>query len=126
MFVRWKIGFKQAHIQDGMSNTLMLGETLPWQTIHNAAFGVNMSIGVTNVPINMQLPESQMPVEGLTDSALHSRNPHNRTGGYKSMHPGGAYFALGDGSIHFLSESIDFKLYNALGTRNGNEVAIVP
>jgi prepilin-type N-terminal cleavage/methylation domain-containing protein len=126
MFVRWKTSFKHASIRDGLSNTIMLGETLPWQTIHNTAFGVNMSIGVTNVPINFTLPEDRMPVEGMTDSALHSRNPHNLTGGYKSMHAGGAMFAMGDGSVHFVNESIDFQLYNALGTRAGREPAALP
>lgn len=126
MFVRWKTGFKHAHVKDGLSNTIMLGETLPWQTIHNTAFGVNMSIGVTNVPINMLLPESKLPVEGMADGSLHSRNPHNITGGYKSMHPGGAMFAMGDGSVQFVNDSIDYKLFNALGTRAGREAAVLP
>jgi prepilin-type N-terminal cleavage/methylation domain-containing protein len=126
MFVRWKTSFKRESVRDGLSNTIMIGETLPWQTIHNAAFGVNMSIGVTNVPMNFRLPENQLPVEGMSDSALHSRNPHTKTGGYKSEHSGGAMFALGDGSVHFVNDSIDFQLYNALGTRNGHETASLP
>ena len=42
--------------------------------------------------------------------------------GYKSMHPGGANFVLGDNSTRFISDTIDFQLFNALGTRNGEEV----
>ena len=42
------------------------------------------------------------------------------------MHPGGANFAMGDGSVHFFPESIDYRLYNNLGTREGGEVATVP
>ncbi len=37
--------------------------------------------------------------------------------GFKSLHPGGANLMMGDGSVHFLSASIDNKLYNNLGTR---------
>jgi prepilin-type processing-associated H-X9-DG protein len=99
---------------------------LPWQTIHNTAFAVNMSIGVTNVPLNFRLTDDQLPVEGMNDKDLHSRNPHNRTGGYKSEHSGGAMFAMGDGSVHFVNDSIDFQLYNALGTRAGREAAALP
>ena len=49
-----------------------------------------------------------------------------RTSGYKSKHPGGANMLMGDGSVHFFPETIDFRLYNALGTREGGEVAAVP
>ena len=48
------------------------------------------------------------------------------TGGFKSRHPGGASFCLGDGSVRFLSETIDYRLYNEIGTIAGGEVAQVP
>jgi prepilin-type processing-associated H-X9-DG protein len=35
--------------------------------------------------------------------------------GFKSRHPGGAQFVMGDGSVHFLQESIDMLMYNRLG-----------
>jgi hypothetical protein len=40
---------------------------------------------------------------------------------FGSRHPGGAQFCLGDGSIRFLTESIDARLFSALGTRAGSE-----
>ncbi|MFH1265042.1 MAG: H-X9-DG-CTERM domain-containing protein, partial [Planctomycetota bacterium] len=49
-----------------------------------------------------------------------------RTCGFKSLHPGGANFLMGDGSVHFFSESIDYRLINGLGTRAGGEVASLP
>jgi hypothetical protein len=33
---------------------------------------------------------------------------------------------LADGTVHFLSETIDFRIFNALGTRDGGEVAQLP
>jgi prepilin-type N-terminal cleavage/methylation domain-containing protein/prepilin-type processing-associated H-X9-DG protein len=39
-----------------------------------------------------------------------------------SMHPGGANFALGDGSVRFIQESISITTYRALASRNGGEV----
>ncbi|MFH1920990.1 MAG: DUF1559 domain-containing protein, partial [Planctomycetota bacterium] len=47
-------------------------------------------------------------------------------GGYvflnaRSRHPGGANHALADGSVRFISETLDFNTYQALGSRDGGE-----
>ena len=38
------------------------------------------------------------------------------------MHPGGANFLFGDGSVKFLKSSISMVTYCALGSRAGGEV----
>jgi prepilin-type N-terminal cleavage/methylation domain-containing protein/prepilin-type processing-associated H-X9-DG protein len=42
--------------------------------------------------------------------------------GFRSLHPGGANFVFGDGSVKFLKESVNLATYRALGTRGGGEV----
>jgi prepilin-type N-terminal cleavage/methylation domain-containing protein/prepilin-type processing-associated H-X9-DG protein len=40
----------------------------------------------------------------------------------RSYHTGGVNMAFADGSVHFISNSIDFPTYQALGTRSGGEM----
>jgi prepilin-type processing-associated H-X9-DG protein len=44
-----------------------------------------------------------------------------RVMGFRSRHPGGAHFCIADGSVRFLDEAIDHKLYRALSTKAGGE-----
>jgi prepilin-type processing-associated H-X9-DG protein len=39
-----------------------------------------------------------------------------------SNHPGGVNVLFGDGSIHFIKDSIAMPTWRAIGTRNGGEV----
>lgn len=41
---------------------------------------------------------------------------------FGSRHPGGAQFCFADGSVHFLSETIGFRVYQSLGSIDGGEV----
>jgi prepilin-type N-terminal cleavage/methylation domain-containing protein/prepilin-type processing-associated H-X9-DG protein len=114
MFSRYHIGVTFKQVKDGLSNTLMNGETIPSHCRWNCAFGNNFSTYSTNIPLNNM------------EDAGDSHGQWYRTCGFKSRHPGGASFTMGDGSVHFLSELIDFEVYNNLGTRAGREVATLP
>ena len=57
---------------------------------------------------------------------MRSWNNWNTAFGFKSRHSGGANFAYGDGSVHFLSQTIDMKTYQYLGCRNDNQAFAQP
>ena len=102
---------------DGLTNTIMGGETLPGDCSWMGAFNPNLSISGTSIPLNV--------MESDNGSGLN----WYRVCGFKSLHPGGTNFVMGDGSVHFLSQSIDFRTFNALGTaprRNSGNSRMIP
>ncbi len=48
------------------------------------------------------------------------------TWGFKSNHTGGATFAITDGSVRFISDSIDHRTYQYLGCRHDGQPAAMP
>jgi prepilin-type processing-associated H-X9-DG protein len=113
-----KRAFKQ--VTDGLSNTFLMGETLP-QCQYHAAFGPNFSLAGTGIPLNTD--QTCVANDLVSPPATTC---HHLGCGFKSMHPGGVHFAMADGSIHFLNEAIDYRVYNALGTRAGSESVTLP
>ena len=114
MFGRYPTGFRFSNVTDGLSNTLMCGETIPSHCIFNGAFLPNYPVFPTTIPMNIS----------ISDNGAHGA--WYRTCSFKSYHPGGVGFVLGDGSVKFLDRNMDFQLYNNLGTRAGGEAAQLP
>lgn len=115
MFSRLPVAYKFSEITDGLSNTIMIGETLPYHCIWNCVFCPNFPLSSTSVPMNHM--ESD---KGTRDGSWP------RVCGFKSSHPGGAQFAMGDASVHFFTETMDYRLFNELGTRAGGEAVTLP
>jgi len=127
MFQRKIIPISIAAIPDGTSNTLMVGE-MSWSSdpfgsrfrtwlrggdvvAASVTNGGAYSVACRNVtkPIN----------SGLTSNQLV---PYNDVP-MGSMHPGGANFVFGDGSVRFIKDSIDIATYKSLASRDQGEVA---
>ncbi len=104
---------KLKSITDGQSNTLMIGESVVSQDFHAAAYFADGDWASCNVPLNFFL---------LNLSEQEIINQWYEMRGFRSLHPGGAQFAMADGSARFIQEGIDHKTYRALSTRDGDEV----
>jgi prepilin-type N-terminal cleavage/methylation domain-containing protein/prepilin-type processing-associated H-X9-DG protein len=126
-------------ITDGTSNTLLFGEHYnadPNWPLWSAAFGLNpatqfylwgsawanvnlQTTALGTVPLNYLLPPT-VPADFFQADVT----VFNRFLAYGSGHPGGANFALADGSVRFISDGINSTptVLSALCTRAGGEV----
>ena len=105
-----------ASINDGLSNTIALGEVASVVRSQSAVWYT--STGTTNgtcLPINWTLLTNQRDPTYAIKNSWSGR-------GFSSYHPGGADVGLGDGSVRFLKQTVNPKTYNALGSRSGGEV----
>lgn len=119
-------------ITDGTSHTLAVGERL-YKT-DNWLRGMNWfkrqdicMISAKNVawPINASREEVGYYVRD-TDVPAELRDElckiYYNDLMFESVHPSGANFAYADGSVDFLSESIDFTLFQSLASRQGEDL----
>jgi prepilin-type N-terminal cleavage/methylation domain-containing protein/prepilin-type processing-associated H-X9-DG protein len=121
-------------ITDGTSNTFLAGESSP--NMNGSLMWVNGdgTYASTVVPLNWksELKDGAIdPTDGTTcnlgqlnnfSQALHCWRNQTVNYGFKSYHPGGANFLMGDGTVRFIKQSINPRMYNALGTRARGEV----
>lgn len=110
---------------DGLSNTFLMGEisgetapgwALSWrdwtQGASNTPTGGNASYASKNVvyPISRYSGYNGGNVTRLFNDVRFS-----------SQHVGGAHFLMGDGTVRFISENIDFATYQAAASRGDAE-----
>ena len=106
-------------VTDGLSKTLILGETVENHTRNGRntwANGVRYqdSMRTTGCPMNTT-------PNGRCITAFDAYPPDVNNADFGSKHPGGAAFAFVDGHVAFLSDSIGLATYQALSTVAGRE-----
>jgi prepilin-type N-terminal cleavage/methylation domain-containing protein/prepilin-type processing-associated H-X9-DG protein len=124
IFWRECSGVPLQQITDGTSNTLLAGEQIMKVTNWNAWVEANQCVGSTAVPLNYLAPGVAITGSGSINKTTGKSDAGNWYHWYsfRSMHPGGGNFAMCDGSVKFLKNSINMITYQALSTRGQNEV----
>ncbi len=126
-----------AAVRDGMSNTLMFGEFVHADALANSYGedkGGNVRIWLAGGASEEPSQSGSLAFKSVNGCPLNAVvNRKNSTYPnpaayfnhlpFGSHHPGGANFALGDGRVTFIDDSVEFALYKDLASCNGSAVA---
>jgi prepilin-type N-terminal cleavage/methylation domain-containing protein/prepilin-type processing-associated H-X9-DG protein len=113
-------GFRD--VLDGTSNVFMIGETKYCLTRGGRADGFHAgwaaatkldAFGMPLVLAAAMLPINSYPYHGGNADTLNYQ-----TRIFGSFHPGGCQFALCDGSVRFVSDSLDINVYQRVAVRD--------
>jgi prepilin-type N-terminal cleavage/methylation domain-containing protein/prepilin-type processing-associated H-X9-DG protein len=105
-----------ADIIDGTSNTFMIGETrVGWCVLTSWAHS-DSAIATCAIAPNGK----------RADGTEYDFQEWWNTYGFSSRHSGGVQFAMTDGSVRFISDTIDLATYRAMATRARGEVVQLP
>ena len=123
------IGLKD--MSDGTSNVFLIGEILP--ACHDHREGMWSFNGDGNAHSGTQVPPNTWTtcVEPYRPNnpeypACTAQNNWNLSWGFRSAHPGGVQFCMGDDKVTFVSENIDYETYQRLGGRKDGQPVRVP
>ncbi len=102
------------YIIDGSSNTIIVGEV---QRLNAGVLGPATSFDGWAIG---GLPTLFSTYDTVVQSQAGINGKQRETAG--SDHTGGAYFGMADGSVRFLSQNMDIKVYSGLGTIGEGEI----
>lgn len=127
-------------ITDGTSNTICVGERMhehdnvdslaevdansTWYAVIPASprpAGMTM-VAMTEESPSLVLGHVGQDAAGMMPAMHHTPNHTNHIVNFSSNHAGGVQFLLCDGSVHFMSENVDYDTFRFLGERSDGEI----
>ncbi len=128
----WDEPIRLAEIADGQSNTLLIGERPPspdfWYGWWYATGSGSVSTGDVTLGVAELNPATSGGIAPYLEQCppgpygfIRGNNEQCDALHFWSWHPGGAHFALADGSVRLLRYDIATSTLSALATRSGGE-----
>ena len=115
---------RMAEIEDGTTSTFAVGEAVPKWCNHTWWYWFNGSTANCGVPLNYVSNYIRDPAN---NSSLELRlTDWGNNYSFMSRHPGGGNFGICDGSVTFVSDTIDITLYRMLANRGDGVPVQVP
>jgi prepilin-type processing-associated H-X9-DG protein len=129
------VALRHADMTDGASQTVIVGElriqpslsdnrgVWAFPAAGSASIGLDCDSGCRG--INGDSASDWIPFCGPLTGGLNCtfQNNVDSNAGPRSRHTGGAHLLFGDGSVHFVGESVDQATMNAIFTSQNEEVA---
>jgi prepilin-type N-terminal cleavage/methylation domain-containing protein len=110
-FQNSSVGFRE--MRDGSSNTLIVGERA--FRFDDLTVGAGNALGFSAATCassgSWNIKSAQLAAVGIGYDGINysATNRIHQRRGFSSNHTGGAHFVLGDGSVRFISENIDYR-----------------
>ena len=125
----WNFPYKTnlRDVTDGTSNTLFVGEAIGNYSQYNWWWLSGSTTATTSIPLNSRAyctaynPATMTKQGGLIACSADFAN----NSGFASNHTGGGNFGICDGSVRFISDSMDRNAYRGMATLGGGEVVNV-
>jgi prepilin-type N-terminal cleavage/methylation domain-containing protein len=105
-----------ASVTDGLSNTLMIGESLPRKDDH---------CGTWSYFNHTSASAAIYPNSRQTNGNEYASSDWGNVYSFRSQHPGVLNFCLGDGSVRAIPATIDIVQYRRAATKSAGDVATI-
>ena len=109
-------------IRDGTTNTLLVGEHATKSPVGRRTFWAR-SFAAFN---KSSVKADSRTLVGDFQTCIDLGGGQACKRGWGSFHPGGLHFAIADGSVRFIGDTVDMNLLADLATIAGNEIAQLP